>query len=83
MLADDLNANRADDLSIGRFNHLKFGQPLFQSIRRQPHGFPKRPQTLKIVRGGAANSKMGRTHAGSQIGPTMTESQNRCKNYNH
>jgi hypothetical protein len=64
MLADDLNANRADDLSIGRFNHLKFGQPLFQSIRRQPHGFPKRPQTLKIVRGDAANSKMGRTHAG-------------------
>jgi hypothetical protein len=38
---------------------------------------------LKIVRGGAANAKMGRTHTGSQIGPTMTESQNRCKNYNH
>jgi hypothetical protein len=62
MLANDLNANRADDLSIGSFNHLKFGQPLFQFVRRQPHGFPKRPQTLKIVRGGAANTKMGRTH---------------------
>ena len=57
MLANDLNANRADDLSIGGFNHLKFGQPLFQIARRQAHGIPKRSQALDIVRGGAANAE--------------------------
>ena len=64
MLADDLDANRADDLPPGRFNHLKFSQPPFQFVCRQPHGFPKRPQALKIIRGGAANTQLGRTHAG-------------------
>jgi hypothetical protein len=78
VLADDLNANRADDLPVGGFNHLEFGQPLFQFIRRQAHGIPKQPEALKIVRCGAANANGWRIHAGSQIGLTMTESQNHC-----
>jgi hypothetical protein len=45
VLADDLNANRADDLSVGSFNHLKFGEPFFQFTRREVHGIPKRFQT--------------------------------------
>ena len=32
VLADDLNADRADNLSVGGFNHLEFGQPLFQFV---------------------------------------------------
>ena len=62
VLADDLNANRADDLSVGSFNHLKFGQSFFQFTRREAHGIPERLQTAKIVRCGAANAKIGRTH---------------------
>ena len=37
VLADDLKANRAGDLSVGGFNHLKLGQPAFQFVRRQVH----------------------------------------------
>ena len=48
--AVDLNANRADDWSVGSFHHLKFGEPFFQFIHRETHRIPKAPQILKIVR---------------------------------
>jgi hypothetical protein len=59
VMAGDLQADRADNLSIGGFNHLKFGQPLFQFTRREAHGIPKRFQALKIIRGGAADAEIG------------------------
>jgi hypothetical protein len=62
MMAGDLQADRADNLSIGGFNHLKFGQPLFQFTRREAHGIPKRFQALKIVRCGAADAEIGWAH---------------------
>ena len=54
--ADDLNADRTDDLSVSRLHHLKFSQPLFQITRRQAPGIPKQSQALKIVRGRAADA---------------------------
>jgi len=62
VLADDLNANLRRRFVRRRLQSPEIRQPLFQSVRRQPHGFQSDFQALKIVRGGAANTKIGRTH---------------------
>ncbi len=80
MLADDLQPDRADDLSLAGLHHLEFRQPFFQFFRRQMHGSPQLSQAWKIVGRGAADAEIGRTHAGHQIGPARPKSQNPCEN---
>jgi hypothetical protein len=81
MLPDDLNADSAEELAVGGFHELKFRETFFQIVGGQLPGIPKRLEVLKVVGGGAANAKMGRTHRPFitiSPGSWQLESKRRC-----
>jgi hypothetical protein len=62
VLAGKLDSDCADNLAVGIFYDLKFGQAFFQFVRRQPHGRPKQFERVAVIHGGAADAERLRIH---------------------
>jgi hypothetical protein len=56
VLAKDLDANGAGDLSVRSFDDLELRQALFEFGRRELHGFPQSLKSREIVEGGASDA---------------------------
>ncbi len=59
VLPDDLNPDGAEQLAVGRFDHLKLSQAFLQVIGGQKHGPPERLETFPVVGGRASDAELG------------------------